>query len=176
AIDQVQSEVPELVLRLNSKHDDWTRRIDALKRISRFTTFNMSPSALAEACLPLLDPIALQLQDLRSQIVKQACITIGDLSECLGFQFHLYARRLFPRLLDLLRIAKKVMSSAGDECMRRIITHSHVDAIEIIIQESASNKSPIVRCRCVELIILALQTWNVIQLASYETSIGLLFS
>ncbi|CEO98556.1 hypothetical protein PBRA_006670 [Plasmodiophora brassicae] len=175
AIDQVNSEVPELTAVLATKHAPWQDRMDALKRIQKFTTWQIAPAALSEALEPLIDGLGVQLTDLRSQIVKQACETIADLAQALGFHFEVFADGLIGKLCDLLRIAKKVMSSSGDVCLQRIVTYAHVGSITTLISGMTTNKSPIVRCRCVEYVTLALQKWDSLHLGLYQSSIAELF-
>lgn len=69
-----------------------------------------------------LSPLPLiQLKDLRSQITREACITISYLSTVLGSGFAHFAEAVIPQLIILLPNSAKVMASSAEVCVKFIM-------------------------------------------------------
>lgn len=61
------------------------------------------------ANLKLLDvPLQASLKDLRSQVVREACITVAFLAQNLGSKFDRPAELLLPCLINLIQNSAKV--------------------------------------------------------------------
>jgi hypothetical protein len=61
------------------------------------------------------------LKDLRSQITREACITISYLATLLGSGFTHFAEVVVPQLIVLLSNTAKVMASSAEVCVKLII-------------------------------------------------------
>lgn len=62
-----------------------------------------------------------QLKDLRSQVVREACVTLSFISTVCGLDFAPFAELVFPPLINLLSNSAKVMASSADVCLKMII-------------------------------------------------------
>ena len=62
-----------------------------------------------------------QLKDLRSQVVREACITLSLMSSIFTSDFSLRAEILFPHLIALLSNSAKVMASSAEVCLKMIV-------------------------------------------------------
>ncbi|KAI5621541.1 CLIP-associating protein 2 isoform X17 [Silurus asotus] len=111
--------------------------------------------------LRLLDgAFKLSAKDLRSQVVREACITVAHLSTLLGNKFDHGAEAIVPVLFNLIPNCAKVMATSGTAAIRIIIRHTHVPRLIPLITGSCTSKSVAVRRRCYEFLDLLLQEWQ----------------
>ena len=77
------------------------------------------------AFLPLLrtleHPMINSLKDLRSQVVREACVTVSGLAATLGSDFAPFSELILPTLLTLLPNSAKVMATSAEVCLKFII-------------------------------------------------------
>ena len=69
----------------------------------------------------LKEPLGLQLCDLRSKCVKQACALICEAARRLGSAYRESADHLLPLLLKLSQVTVIVIKEAGDACVRTLL-------------------------------------------------------
>uniref|UniRef100_A0A8C8SPD7 Cytoplasmic linker associated protein 1 n=1 Tax=Pelusios castaneus TaxID=367368 RepID=A0A8C8SPD7_9SAUR len=111
--------------------------------------------------LRLLDgAFKLSAKDLRSQVVREACITLGHLSSVLGNKFDHGAEAIMPTIFNLIPNSAKVMSTSGVVAVRLIIRHTHIPRLIPIITSNCTSKSVAVRRRCFAFLDLLLQEWQ----------------
>ncbi|KAM6934632.1 LOW QUALITY PROTEIN: CLIP-associating protein 1a [Xenentodon cancila] len=104
--------------------------------------------------------LKLSAKDLRSQVVREACITLGYLSSKLGNKFDHGAESVMPILLNLVPNSAKVMATSGVAAIRLILRHTHFPRLIPIITSNCTSKSVAVRRRCFEFLDLMLQEWH----------------
>ncbi|XP_031680314.1 CLIP-associating protein 1-B isoform X6 [Oncorhynchus kisutch] len=151
---------------------DWEHRVTALKKMRslllagavEFDGFSQQ-LRLTEAAFKLSS------KDLRSQVVREACITLGHLSYILGNRFDHCAESIMPTLLTLVSNSAKVMATSGIAVIRLIIRHTHYPRLIPIVTSSCQSKSVAVRRRCFEFLDLLLQEW---QTNSLERNVAVL--
>ncbi|KAG2459358.1 CLAP1 protein, partial [Polypterus senegalus] len=96
--------------------------------------------------LRLLDgAFKLSAKDLRSQVVREACITLGHLSSVLGNRFDHGAETIMPTLLNLVPNSAKVMATSGIAAIRLIIRRTHYPRLIPIMTSNCTSKSVAVR-------------------------------
>uniref|UniRef100_A0A8C6XVM6 Cytoplasmic linker associated protein 1 n=1 Tax=Naja naja TaxID=35670 RepID=A0A8C6XVM6_NAJNA len=111
--------------------------------------------------LRLLDgAFKLSAKDLRSQVVREACITLGHLSSVLGNKFDHGAEAIMPTIFNLIPNSAKIMATSGVVAVRLIIRHTHIPRLIPIITSNCTSKSVAVRRRCFEFLDLLLQEWQ----------------
>uniref|UniRef100_A0A2I3N0L9 CLIP-associating protein 1 n=1 Tax=Papio anubis TaxID=9555 RepID=A0A2I3N0L9_PAPAN len=111
--------------------------------------------------LRLLDgALKLSAKDLRSQVVREACITVAHLSTVLGNKFDHGAEAIVPTLFNLVPNSAKVMATSGCAAIRFIIRHTHVPRLIPLITSNCTSKSVPVRRRSFEFLDLLLQEWQ----------------
>ncbi|NXF06552.1 CLAP2 protein, partial [Smithornis capensis] len=111
--------------------------------------------------LRLLDgAFKLSAKDLRSQVVREACITVAHLSTVLGNKFDHGAEAIVPTLFNLVPNSAKVMATSGCAAIRFIIRHTHVPRLIPLITSNCTSKSVAVRRRSFEFLDLLLQEWQ----------------
>ncbi|KAM9341805.1 CLIP-associating protein 1a [Pholidichthys leucotaenia] len=146
---------------LNDDKHDWEHRVVALKKIRSLMMAGAADHEGFPQQLRLLEaPFKLSAKDLRSQVVREACITLGHLSSLLGNKFDHAAESVMPTLLNLVPNSAKVMATSGVAAIRLILRHTHYPRLIPIISSNCSSKSVAVRRRCYEFLDLMLQEWN----------------
>ncbi|XP_006800355.1 CLIP-associating protein 1-B-like isoform X7 [Neolamprologus brichardi] len=146
---------------LSDDKRDWELRVAALKKVRslllagapEFDGF-LQQLRLMEAAFKL------SAKDLRSQVVREACITLGHLSSVLGNRFDHAAEAIMPILLNLVPNSAKVMATSGVAAIRLILRHTHYPRLIPIITSNCTSKSVAVRRRCFEFLDLLLQEWQ----------------
>nr|XP_014436362.1 CLIP-associating protein 1 isoform X13 [Pelodiscus sinensis] len=144
----------------DDKHD-WEQRVAALKKIRSLLLAGAAEYDNFFQHLRLLDgAFKLSAKDLRSQVVREACITLGHLSSILGNKFDHGAEAIMPTIFNLIPNSAKVMSTSGVVAVRLIIRHTHIPRLIPIITSNCTSKSVAVRRRCFEFLDLLLQEWQ----------------
>nr|DBA19574.1 TPA: hypothetical protein GDO54_015388 [Pyxicephalus adspersus] len=144
----------------DDKHD-WEQRITALKKIRSLLLAGAAEYDTFFQHLRLLDgAFKLSTKDLRSQVVREACITLGHLSSVLGNKFDHGAEAIMPTVFNLVPNSTKIMATSGVVAIRLIIRQTHVPRLIPIITSNCTSKSVAVRRRCYEFLDLLLQEWQ----------------
>ncbi|XP_061142253.1 CLIP-associating protein 1a isoform X19 [Syngnathus typhle] len=144
----------------DDKHD-WEHRVVALKKVRSLMLAGAAEYEGFPQQLRLLEaPLKLSAKDLRSQVVREACITLGYLSSLLGNKFDHGAESAMPILLNLVPNSAKVMATSGMAAIRLILRHTHYPRLIPIITSNCTSKSVAVRRRCYEFLELMLQEWH----------------
>ncbi|XP_049331406.1 CLIP-associating protein 2 isoform X21 [Astyanax mexicanus] len=144
----------------DDKHD-WDQRAIAMKKIRSLLVAGANNYDCFFQHLRLLDgAFKLSAKDLRSQVVREACITVAHLSTVLGNKFDHGAEAIVPVLFNLIPNCAKVMASSGTAAIRIIIRHTHVPRLIPLITGNCTSKSVSVRRRCYEFLDLLLQEWQ----------------
>ncbi|XP_069469263.1 CLIP-associating protein 2 isoform X12 [Ambystoma mexicanum] len=144
----------------DDKHD-WDQRANALKKVRSLLVAGAADNDCFFQHLRLLDgAFKLSVKDLRSQVVREACITVAHISTILGNKFDHGAESIVPPLFNLVPNCAKVMATSGCAAIRIIIRHTHVPRLIPLITSNCSSKSVAVRRRCFDFLDLLLQEWQ----------------
>lgn len=144
----------------DDKHD-WDQRTNALKKVRSLLVAGAAQYDGFFQHLRLLDgAFKLSAKDLRSQVVREACITVAHLSTVLGNKFDHGAEAIVPTLFNLVPNSAKVMATSGCAAIRFIIRHTHVPRLIPLITSNCTSKSVAVRRRSFEFLDLLLQEWQ----------------
>eukprot|EP00062_Callorhinchus_milii_P011449 gi/632957419/ref/XP_007894471.1/ PREDICTED: CLIP-associating protein 1 isoform X1 [Callorhinchus milii] len=155
----------------DDKHD-WEQRVTALKKIRSLIMGGAAEYESFFQHLRLLDgALKLSAKDLRSQVVREACLTLGYLSSVLGNRFDHGAESIMPTLFNLVPNSAKIMATSGVATIRLIIRNTHFPRLIPIISSNCASKSVAVRRRSFEFLDRLLQEW---QTHSLEKHVGLL--
>ncbi|XP_053273081.1 CLIP-associating protein 1-B isoform X8 [Pleuronectes platessa] len=146
---------------LSDDKKDWELRVAALKKVRSLLLAGAPEFDGFLQQLRLTEPaFKLSAKDLRSQVVREACITLGHLSLVLGSRFDHAAEAVMPILLNLLPNSAKIMATSGIAAIRLILRHTHYPRLIPIITSNCLSKSVAVRRRCFEFLDLLLQEWH----------------
>uniref|UniRef100_A0A8D2LE83 Cytoplasmic linker associated protein 1 n=1 Tax=Varanus komodoensis TaxID=61221 RepID=A0A8D2LE83_VARKO len=121
----------------DDKHD-WEQRVAALKKIRSLLLAGAAEYDTFFQLLRLLDgAFKLSAKDLRSQVVREACITLGHSSIILNSVWQ-----------------------SKEKCACCLYNHTHIPRLIPIITSNCTSKSVAVRRRCFEFLDLLLQEWQ----------------
>uniref|UniRef100_A0A8C8VN95 Cytoplasmic linker associated protein 2 n=1 Tax=Pelusios castaneus TaxID=367368 RepID=A0A8C8VN95_9SAUR len=153
----------------DDKHD-WDQRANALKKVRSLLVAGAAQYDCFFQHLRLLDgAFKLSAKDLRSQVVREACITVAHLSTVLGNKFDHGAEAIVPTLFNLVPNSAKVMATSGCAAIRFVIRHTHVPRLIPLITSNCTSKSVAVRRRSFEFLDLLLQEWQTHSLERHAT-------
>ncbi|XP_049882539.1 CLIP-associating protein isoform X2 [Pectinophora gossypiella] len=148
---------------LGDRAADWEKRLDALKKIRSLLTANAHvqyPTEFAAHLKDLSVPFLVVIKDLRSQVVREACITIAHMAKVLRNKLDQFSLYILQELINLIQNAAKVVSSAGTVCVRYIVTYVHSPRlVPVIVTNLTTNKSKEIRSTLSEVLVLLLEKW-----------------
>ncbi|KAK9875379.1 hypothetical protein WA026_007774 [Henosepilachna vigintioctopunctata] len=158
---------------ISDSSKDWNKRQDALKKIRSLVIAGATNYEEFYVGLKQLEiPLQSTIKDLRSQIVREACISIAYLAQNLGNKFDKTTELVLPPLIHLIQNSAKIMSTSSIVTIRFIIQSSHNSRlIPILTSNSATSKSKDIRRSCLEFLEYILTQWPT---NSLERHIGLL--
>ncbi|XP_044589311.1 CLIP-associating protein 1-A isoform X2 [Cotesia glomerata] len=140
---------------------DWNQRIDHLKKIRGLV---MAGGASYENFMELLksiqNPFEGACTDLRSQVVKEATITLAYLSRQLKNKIAQFVEGLLGPVMNLIQNSAKVVSSSGAVALRFIFQHTHSARFIPILTAFFTSKSKDIRRAACEYVNLILQSWS----------------
>ncbi|KAI7808589.1 putative CLIP-associating protein 1-A-like [Triplophysa rosa] len=146
---------------LSDDKQDWEHRVTALKKVrSLLMAGAIEHEGFLQHLRLLEGALKLSAKDLRSQVVREACITLGHLSSLLGNKFDHGAESIMPTLLNLVPNSTKIMATSGVAAIRFILRHTHFPRLIPIITSNCTSKSVAVRRRCYEFLDVLLQDWQ----------------
>ncbi|KAI0221889.1 CLIP-associating protein 1-B [Lamellibrachia satsuma] len=138
----------------------WEKRVEALKTIRSLLVAGATDYDEFHPLLRKLEPtLQTSLKDLRSQVVREACITASFLSKMLGNRFDHCAEMLLPTLIVLIQNSAKIMASSGLVTLNLIIQQTHSARLIPLLTCHLSSKSSIIRRECSALLDHLLRTW-----------------
>ncbi|XP_069576459.1 CLIP-associating protein 1-like isoform X16 [Brachyistius frenatus] len=157
---------------LSDEKRDWELRVAALKKVRSLLLAGAAEFDGFQQQLRLMEAaFKLSAKDLRSQVVREACLTLGHLSSLLGNRFDHAAEAIMPTLLNLVPNSAKVMATSGVAVIRLILRHTHYPRLIPIITTNCVAKSVAIRRRCFEFLDLLLQEWHTGSLERHGTVI-----
>ncbi|KAG8228444.1 hypothetical protein J437_LFUL009095, partial [Ladona fulva] len=140
---------------------DWDKRVDALKKVRSIVIAGGANFDEFHAHLRLLEPaFQISVKDLRSQVVREACITIAYLSQQLGQKFDHFAEALLPCLINLIMNCAKIVASSGMVTIRFVIMSTHSPRLVPIVASGLTSKSKDIRRATCDFLHLLLHTWS----------------
>lgn len=140
---------------------EWNKRVEALKKIRSVCVAGATTHDEFYVGLKNLEiPLQGTLKDLRSQVVREACITISYLSQILRNKFDKTSEMLLQHLINLIQNSAKVMASSGQITVKFIIQNIHSSRlIPIITSNCMKSKSKEIRRACCEFLEIILTQW-----------------
>ncbi|XP_017770144.1 PREDICTED: CLIP-associating protein isoform X3 [Nicrophorus vespilloides] len=147
---------------ISDTNKDWNKRTDALKKLRSLVIAGATNYDDFHTNLRSME-YALQatIKDLRSQVVREACISIAFLAQSLGNRFDHAAECLLNNLINLIQNSAKIISTSGVTCLRFIIQYTQGPRlIPIITSNQQNSKSKDIRRSCCEFLDYILSNWQ----------------
>lgn len=146
---------------IGDKNQDWEKRVDALKRIRSLLMMNVQSNPNFAAQLKDLSIAYLDiLKELRSQVVREACITLAYMSKTIRNKLDHFIAYILQELINLIQSSAKVIASSGTLALKYIIKYTHVPKlVPIITQNLIQSKSKDIRASLSEVMLMLYDEW-----------------
>ncbi|CAF0978802.1 unnamed protein product [Didymodactylos carnosus] len=154
---------------LADTNTDWEKRIDTLKRLrSIIISGALDYDEFFKNIRQLDLPLAVTVKDLRSQIVRETCITLAFMSVKLTNRFERTAEDVIPALMNLIQNSAKIIASSAVVAMRFIVDNTQSSKLVPLILASSESKSKEIRRHTCELLLHMLNHWDRTQLDKHS--------
>ncbi|KAF0757155.1 Uncharacterized protein FWK35_00015819 [Aphis craccivora] len=145
---------------IQDSNEQWNKRVDSLKKIRSLVLIGATKYEEFFSNLRYLEySFQVSIKDLRSQVIRETCITIAFLSQRLGNKFNHFTESIFSNLIDLIQNSAKVIASSGLVAIRFILEYTHAPRIIPILANSLGSKSKDIRRACCEFFDQILRKW-----------------
>ncbi|XP_063424882.1 CLIP-associating protein 1-A-like isoform X7 [Mytilus trossulus] len=145
---------------LSDEKKDWEKRNEAIKTVRSVIVQGGQQQDEFFQLLRGMEPcFTICIRDLRSQIVREACITVAYMSQQLGSKFDHFAESQMSHLINLIPNSAKIMATSGIVCIRFILQYTHSHRLLPIITSVLTSKSATIRRQVCEFINQILHTW-----------------
>merc|ERR1719509_332998 len=156
----LDDELSKITTTLLLPPNDWKQRQEALLLLRSFVVAGAGGFDEIIPHLKTLEyPFESCVKDLRSQIVRECCITLSYMCQELHHKVDRLIEFLLPSLLNLIQNSAKVMATSGIVCVRFIIQNTYSPKFIPPICQSMSSKSKEIRRQTCEFLDQLLHTW-----------------
>ncbi|XP_043496753.1 CLIP-associating protein 1 isoform X8 [Polistes fuscatus] len=139
---------------------DWKQRTESMKKLRAIVLAGgMNYENFLDCLKSIQRPFETACADLRSQVVREACITLAFLSQHLKTKFASFGEAVLLTLMNLIQNSAKVVATAGAVAVRFILQNTHCSRFIPIITSSLNSKSKDIRRASCEYLNSILQTW-----------------
>lgn len=150
---RLDNELARVISTISNQNADWDARVQAIKHFRSLVNSGIADLTddFHTTTLKTLEiPFQNNICDLRSQVVRETCITIAFLSCRLQQKFSRMAEILLPPLIKLIPNSAKIISTSSLVALRFIIQSTHSSRFIPIIkyQLSTSKSKDIQRALC----------------------------
>lgn len=163
---ELSNGVQQCAVVLESLDQEWTARVASVQTLARLvSTFHISTHQMAARLKPMQSPLKVQLSDLRSAVIKEVCLAIGQIARNLGSSFEPLAEALLPSLIRLLGNAKIAMSGPAYQCLTLVVTCcAPLPSLDEILHTATDGRSSQCAAHCASIALAALTTWEHVDL------------
>lgn len=160
SIKDLENTMKTIRISIEDCNERWNKRVDSLKKIRSLVLLGVTKYKEFFNHLRYFEQsFQICVKDLRSQVVKETCISIAFLSLHLGIKFDHFAESIFYNLIELIPNSAKVIASSGLVAIRFILKYTLVPRIIPVLAISLGSKSKDIRCACCEFLNQILRTW-----------------
>ena len=90
-------------------------------------------------------PLVATVKDLRSQVVREACITLAYMAVRLTTRFERTAENVIPAILNLIQNSAKVIATSGTVALRYVVSNTESVKLVPLILSGSESKSKEIR-------------------------------
>lgn len=144
---------------IGNKNMDWEKRVEALKKIRSLILMDTTLfiQYFKELSISFLDI----LKELRSQVIREACITIAYMSKTFKTKLDGFCVYIMQELINLVPNSVKIIASSGTVALKYVIKYSHASKIiPIITSNQLQSKSKDIRSTLCEMVGLIFEDWS----------------
>ncbi|CAF0708573.1 unnamed protein product [Brachionus calyciflorus] len=142
--------------------EDWAGRCNSMKKVRGLVIACREEyeTEVFEAIKKIPAHFANQTKDLRSQIVREACITLAYLSITFGNRLDTFMEFQMTNLINLIQNSAKIMATSALISLRFIIGHTQTPKLVPFFATAIESKSKDIRRAGCEFINQICQTWE----------------
>ncbi|BFZ22652.1 hypothetical protein BsWGS_25691 [Bradybaena similaris] len=156
----VQEQMMKIKDVLSDPNVTWEKRVDHIKLLRSLVISGAADyDDFYQSLRTLESAFIMVVKDLRSQVVREGCVTIAYLSQQLGTKFDHFAESVLPSLINLIPNSAKVMATSGIVSIRFIMQFVHTNRLIPIITACLTSKSNVIRRYCLECVNQILHSW-----------------
>lgn len=158
---------------IGDKNMDWDKRVDALKKIRSLLLLQVhnTPTFAAYLKESLSMSFLDILKELRSQVIREACITIAYMCKTLKTKLDVFCVHIFQELINLVQNSAKVISSSSTIALKYVIKYTHAPKlIPIITQNMIQSKSKDIRATLGDLMFTLFEEWSTKSLEKFSVN------
>ncbi|XP_062519379.1 CLIP-associating protein 1-like isoform X2 [Corticium candelabrum] len=157
----LEEDLAEIVTTLENEKAQWEMRVAALKKFRGLVKNGAQehdefPHLLRE----MQEAFRKAVVDLRSQVVREACVAISFAAVSMGLKFDQFAAAVLTALFQVLPNSAKIISSSGHVCITFIVKHVHSHILIPLFTNTVTSRSSVIRRRGAEYISQLLNTWE----------------
>ncbi|KRY51237.1 CLIP-associating protein 1, partial [Trichinella britovi] len=139
---------------------NWIKRCNAIKKL-RSAMLRAELSILILSDIPkLAKKLNSCFTDLRSQIVRETCVTFAFIAQLEKLKCERLAEFCLPTMLNLVNASAKVISSSASVASTIMFKHVQSFRLIAVLVDKYNSKSRDIRRLCASLMRFSLQTWN----------------
>ncbi|CAE7560404.1 clasp1 [Symbiodinium natans] len=140
------------------KRDDWAARCRSLKRLQGLVLGSAQLEGFAPAVLRLREVLLAQVTDLRSALVREACVALRLLAEAFGIEIEVLAASALAVLMRSTSVTILVIAESCFRCACAIVRACHAPRVVQALLEPVNARSGVQRHRGLQALLVALQT------------------
>jgi CLIP-associating protein 1/2 len=132
---KLENELSRCITTISNPNADWDQRVQAMKLFRSLVNsgiFTDNDEYFMATLKGLEIPFQNNICDLRSQVVRETCITIAFLSCRIQQKFSRMAEMLLPSLIKLIPNSAKIISTSALVALRFIIQSTHNSSVWIV--------------------------------------------
>eukprot|EP00118_Oscarella_pearsei_P007437 m.36515 g.36515 ORF g.36515 m.36515 type:complete len:1097 (+) comp32260_c0_seq3:79-3369(+) len=168
----LEAEVASIQRDLANDKIDWEIKMAATKKLRALIA---NDAAEFDGFMPLMkrleEPMRKAIADLRSQVCREACVSISYAAVVIGIHLDRFLVSILPSLFPLLPNSAKVMATSAHICILFLIRSVHSNLLLPVFMQNLSSKSSVIRRRCAEYLTEMLQKWPAKQLEKHAPSL-----
>lgn len=177
----LETKLREAQALLTATAADWQKRVKAMAAVRSViarAALDGASSAAAEAVLSearsLADRLAIQAGDLRSSVVKLACVAAAELAVVVGSKGEGAAQVLLPRLIRGVVVTKEIMAMSCHNAIITVLYNAGPGFARVIpkLISGVASKHRELRRRCTEYLAWVLGMWSRFVLGKHEGTLA----
>ncbi|KRZ15554.1 CLIP-associating protein 1, partial [Trichinella zimbabwensis] len=152
--------VVESIFKEIDERANWLKRCNAIKKL-RSAMLDAELSILILLDIPkLARKLNSCFTDLRSQIVRETCITFAFIAQLEKSKCERLAEFCLPTILDLVNASAKIISSSASVASTIMFKHVQSFRLIAVLVDKFNSKSRDVRRLCASLVFFLMKTWS----------------
>lgn len=167
--NEMVSILNEINTTLEDTSKDWEKIVECLRRVRSLISSGYSSQYATEFNQSLIAlPYETALNNLRSKVVNEACVTIAYISQTLGCKCDRFIEKLLHTLFKQIQNSAKFISTSAVVCITFIIQFTHSQRLIPVICSHMNDKSKAIRKAVSEFLDQLLHTWQTPPLEKHQ--------